>query len=1245
MPKDIGVPKYSGVPKDKKEIVSQDTFIESLLPTTKVTFDDIFQMDDMENSQNLTKISEKSNYTEVEITLPNKSKVAQLYTDIDWLALSDSDDAQPMKSVSPKIRHKEVKRKHSSLSKGALITGTENKVTASSDQELSSLNKVITNLPDKYKHVCDINISSPSNGSMISDNPKTLNSKSKIEEVYIYPKKPINTSELEPVIVSNAKPSKVDEQLNLQTSNNLLDLIAKTMGIIPELAKHKFEKSVVSLLTTARSPSDTSEINNSESVEDSKVIIMNSTLGADDFTSDITVIDEQPHLKNDIPERVGNDHVIRPSNFCNVSSFVTKPSDLVSKVNTSSQLFTFSNLVREPEDLTKHSSVDNLSNRTTHDKTVRTTVSENYNKDGRLLASPIRYSATNLDVKSNCIANRRRSPRPPNIVANDLTHLDVFNHGSKDDIVNALSDQESPTLVTNFDFEKYAEHLKEETFYTTEPLSPIRPVSLTPSYDQTLKDDFDVKSPPKCNYSSPGTTVITRNVDLLDLTSPQKDAQKSEVFLKPLAIDCSQNKEDESYICDISPPLEGPTQNISPVDLAKVATAKMTNELILKSQGFGQGLLQMSNNRPMHSPNIAFLPQKNAQLYVSPKLFNPVDQHERSQDNICRNRSQESFVSPKVQSPFEGNLGGVQFVDIHLNTYNQNPVSSPKSNFHDRRNSSGSTLNIDSWDKRQNAIVSPSFNQGKPPHTLDPKDLHVASPPFTQVKSKQNVERRDIVSPTYGQIRPKNVNERQINERQDASKQKPRHSVNILRSYNKPQERRQNLQQAKTNSNPSHQHSSLMSQAFNMPEKAQTVINSSSKSTGFLTCDTQQQDAILDMLDKSDKSPNHFVSGMLTSSSNETFQFQRIHPKFASHQRRQVQTPEKPIPTCSKSNMDNFPGFQQNEAMLLNSRMATEQSRLKTKSKFESVSKIPQQEITRTSSASKEQVPKKTNVPSEILQRVPPQQEALMLNSRISAEQLRHRSNLSNINRSRSFDQPSVKNDFAFHTVSENSVICSPTINPSCNYSNAPKGSVFDYKNSLKSVEQKQNQGLACTISSRIDYTSHINDNERFNIAQVQRQLSAPSNLGNKSRTLSTNIVPNPDYEDVSSPEEVEVYPTTPRAKEIPQKTLPPYRLENETLSLHSVDKGQSSPQVSIPHSYNFKSSLESQVQYREQRSLLESGNRMFPEQRAQRQQAAFYPNMPSRHVQKNREVFETPVQFSEFCPNADISDSILDNI
>jgi hypothetical protein len=1058
-------------------------------------------------------------------------------------------------------------------------------------------------------------------------------------------------------VVSNAKPSKVDEQMNLQTSNNLLDLIAKTMGIIPESAKQKFEKSVMSLLTTATSPSDTSEINNSSSVEDSKVIIMNTTLGAEDFTSDITVIDERPHLKNDLPERVGNDHVIRPSNFCNVSSFVTKPSDLVTKGNSSSsQLFTFSNLEPEPEDLTKNSSIDNLCNRPTHDKTVRTTVSENFNKDGHVLTSPIRYSAANLDIKSNFIANRRRSPRPPNIVANDLTHLDVFNNGSKDDIVNTLSDQESPTLVTNFDFEKYAEHLKEETFYTTEPLSPIRPVSLTPSCDQTLKDDFDVKSSPKCNYSNPGTTVITRNVDLSDLTSPQKEVQKSEVFLKPLAIDCSQNKEDESYICDISPPLEGPTQNMSPVDLAKVATAKMTNELILKSQGFGQGLLQMSNNRPMHSHNIAFLPQKNAQMYVSPKLFNPVNQHKTSQDNIVRNQSQESFVSPKVRSPFEGSLGGIQFVDIHLNTYNQNPVSSPKSNFHDRRNSSGAILNIDSWDKRQNVIVSPSFNQGKPPHTIDPKDLHVVSPPFTQVKPKQMVERRDIVSSTYSQIRPKNVNERQVNERQDASKQKQRHSVNILRSYSKPQERRQNLQQTKTNSNPSHQHSSLMSPAFNMPEKAQTVINNSSKSTGFLTCDTQQQDDtqqltcdtqqqddILDMLDKSHKSPNHFMSGMLTSSSNEKFQFQRIHPKFASHQRRQVQTPDKPITTCPKSNMDNFPGFQQNEAMLLNSRMATEQSHLKTKSKFESVSKIAQQERSISSNVSKE---KKTNVQSEILQPVPPQQEALMLNSRISAEQLRQRSNLSNINRSRSFDQPSVKNDFTFHTVSENSVICSPTINSSCNYSNAPKGSVFDYKNSLKSVEQKQNQGLACTVSSRMDYTSHINDNERFNISQVQRQLSAPSNLGNKSRTSSTNIVPNPDYEDVSSPEEVEVYPTTPRAKEIPQKTLPPYRLENETLSLHSVDKGQSSPQVSIPHSYNFKSSLEPQVQYREQRSLLESGNRMFPEQRAQRQQTTFYQNMPStRHVQKNREVFDTPVQFSEFCPNADISDSILDNI
>jgi hypothetical protein len=68
------------------------------------------------------------------------------------------------------------------------------------------------------------------------------------------------------------------------------------------------------------------------------------------------------------------------------------------------------------------------------------------------------------------------------------------------------------------------------------------------------------------------------------------------------------------------------------------------------------------------------------------------------------------------------------------------------------------------------------------------------------------------------------------------------------------------------------------------------VINNSSKSTGFLTCDTQQQDDtqqltcdtqqqddILDMLDKSHKSPNHFMSGMLTSSSNEKFQFQRIH--------------------------------------------------------------------------------------------------------------------------------------------------------------------------------------------------------------------------------------------------------------------------------------------------------------------------------------------------------------------------------
>jgi hypothetical protein len=66
------------------------------------------------------------------------------------------------------------------------------------------------------------------------------------------------------------------------------------------------------------------------------------------------------------------------------------------------------------------------------------------------------------------------------------------------------------------------------------------------------------------------------------------------------------------------------------------------------------------------------------------------------------------------------------------------------------------------------------------------------------------------------------------------------------------------------------------------------------------------------------------------------------------------QTPDKPITTCPKSNMDNFPGFQQNEAMLLNSSMATEQSHLKTKSKFESVSKIPQQERSITSNASKE---------------------------------------------------------------------------------------------------------------------------------------------------------------------------------------------------------------------------------------------------------------------------------------------------
>ncbi|XP_063398144.1 uncharacterized protein LOC134683046 isoform X2 [Mytilus trossulus] len=1382
-------------PVEKKSITPQEALFDSILPSPKVTFDDILKIGNAnlknQNYEKTEDISDRQSITEVEIVLPKGSKIAQLCTDIDWL---ESADLRPVKST-PIRQRDNVSRIESGISASSFSRKNFNydigqKVTTSSSEtDLLFMNKAIPNFCES-KHVCDIFVSSTPS-IVFSDSQKSVKDRSKPEEVYVYPNKPIMSTEIDSVSVKRAQPSKVDEELNKNSSNNLLELIAKTMGTIPEEAKQKFEKSVMSLLTSATSPMDTmagGATTKSKRSKEGQIIIMNNTADSDLFSSDITVIDDEPMTNDHIAKRICNDRVIRPSNFCTASKFENKlenkslrDSSSRNSVdfkqyqennfsNKTSNFCTASNFEIELEnrslrDSSSRNSIDfkqnqenNYSNKTVvHSwidemksetgipnddsseqflkffssanklddaktnsrsmtnfmdsnntfkpfsfsdtkstceqsqtpisqnskmttKPVPTLVSEN-SRNNLLLTPPMRYTVSNFNVKPDSLASRRRSPRPPNIVTNNQGQLNVLNNGNKDDI-HDISDTDSPTLVTNFDFEDYAEHLKEETFFTTDSLSPIRPVSIIPSSEQPLSDILFRKSPGPFNYSKKGNAaVITHNVAPLNLMqSPNnaKTVQKSDAFLKPLAIDCNQSiKENESYICDISPPLEGPT-HISPIDLAKVASAKMTNELILKSQGFGHhGLLQLSN-RSMPSPNIALLQQKSPQIYGSPKNFSPlgnVDQQKSIQDYppiIQRGNSQDSSILNNQHTHFDTSFSPVQFIDVHLNTYKPNSIPSSKAFSQNRQQPAAPSPDVERWDKRQNVIVSPSFNQN----------------------------------------RPKNVK-----NGQDLSKQKQRHNVNILRNNNKPHERRQSLP-AKTNYLNSNQQQSMPPE-YVVSEKSHNA-SMSTKSNNYVNSCTEPQDAILDMIDKSNKFQNHFVpkkndkiqpnsnnmdkiqdqfserrksvhdssvqnrmeklqdhfipskmnkiqehlmshksdkvqdrflnknkdevqdhlTSSPTSNVNPSFQYQRKHPKMAAHHRQsQMKNSDRSSVDSPKSSSKMEPYSRvhhvpQHEALSHSQRKYHDHSH--EKSKFQNTSRIPHQEMSTHSLHQKEQTVSKGRI--DKFQPVLQQSEPLSLSTRVRTEQAHHQSSLSNMHRSQSFDQPHVKSHLSYqHTppCSEKSAVCSPIPSSSASYVASSKGSVFDFQNSIHSVRQISNQGLLSSSNQGLEFTGLMN-RDRFSNSQVHRQMSAPCNLTNKPK-VSSNVVPNTDYEDVSSPEEVEVYPTTPQKKEIPQKLLPPYQLENETISIHSSDKGQSS-RVNIPEHFDFKSSLNPRVQYVGQRNV-DSGNRVFQEQR--RMPPNFY--LPPRLVHKPSDMFDPSVQF-EF-GTGDISDSILDNI
>ncbi|XP_076115626.1 uncharacterized protein LOC143083253 [Mytilus galloprovincialis] len=1390
------------VPVEKKGITPQEALFDSILPSPKVTFDDILEIGNAHlkkhNYEKAEDISDRQSITEVEIVLPKGSKIAQLCTDIDWL---ESADLRPVKSA-PIQQKVNVNKIESSISASTFSRKDFNydigqKVTTSSSEtDLSFMNKAIPNFCES-KHVCDIFVSSTPS-IVFSDSQKSIKDRSKPEEVYVYPNKPIMSTEIDSVSVRRAQPSKVDEELNKNSSNNLLELIAKTMGTIPEEAKQKFEKSVMSLLTSATSPMDTMAggvSTKSKRSKEGQIIIMNNTTDSDLFSSDITVIDDEPTNNDHIAKRICNDRVIRPSNFCTASKFENKSQNKSARdfssrnfidlkrsqendfSNKTSNFCTASKLQMEEEntslrDSSSQNSVDfkrsqdnDFSNKSVEHswihvdemnnksetcipiddsseqffqfcssanklddvkretssrsminfmdsnntykpftgfndtksicnqswtpisqnskmttKQVPTLVSEN-SRTNLLLTPPIHNIGSNFNVKSDSLASRRRSPRPPNIITNNQVQLNTLNNGNKDDI-HDISDTDSPTLVTNFDFEDYAEHLKEETFFTTDSLSPIPPVSIIPSSEQPLSDILFRKSPGPFNYSKKGNAaVITHNVAPLNLIqSPNnpKTVQKSEAFLKPLAIDCNQSKEDESYICDISPPLEGPT-HISPIDLAKVASAKMTNELILKSQGFGHhGLLQLSN-RSMPSPNIALLQQKSPQIYGSPKNFSPlgnVDQQKSIQDYppiIQRGNSQDNSILNNHHSHFDTSFSPVQLIDVHLNTYKPNSIPSSKVFSQNRQQPTAPSPDVERWDKRQNVIVSPSFNQNRP----------------------KNVENG-----------------------QDLSKQKQRHNVNILRNNNKPHERRQSLP-AKTNYLNSNQQQS-MAPEYVVSEKSRNT-SMSTKSDNYINSCTEPQDAILDMIDKSNKFQNHFVpkkndkiqpnsnamdkiqdqfagsrknvqdssvqnrmeklqdhfipskmnkiqehlmsrksdkvqdrfltqnkdqvQDHLTSSPSSNvspgFQYQRKHQKMAAHHRQthmknsDSSSGESPKSSSKVDPYSRVHHVPQHEALSHSQRKYHDHSH--GKSKFQNTSRIPHQEMSTQSLHQKEQTVSKGRI--DKFQPVLQQSEALSLSTRLCTEQAHHQSSLSNMHRSQSFDQPHVKSHLSFQHAppcSEQSAVCSPIPSSSASYVASSKGSVFDFQNSIHSVRQISNQGLLSNSNQGLEFTGLMN-RDRFSNSQVHRQMSAPCNLTNKPK-VSSNVVPNTDYEDVSSPEEVEVYPTTPQKKEIPQKLLPPYQLENETISIHSSDKGQSS-RVNIPEHFDFKSSLNPRVQYVGQRNVVDSGNRVFQEQR--RMPPNFY--LPPRLVHKPSDMFDPSVQF-EF-GTGDISDSILDNI
>ncbi|CAG2209024.1 unnamed protein product [Mytilus edulis] len=468
---------------------------------------------------------------------------------------------------------------------------------------------------------------------------------------------------------------------------------------------------------------------------------------------------------------------------------------------------------------------------------------------------------------------------------------------------------------------------------------------------------------------------------------------------------------------------------------------------------------------------------------------------------------------------------------------------------------------------------------------------------------------------------------------------------------------------------------------FVVSEKSRNA-SMSTKSNNYINSCTEPQDAILDMIDKSNKFQNHFmpkkndkiqpnsnsmdkiqdqfagsrknvqdssvqnrmeklqdhfipskmnkiqehlmsrksdkvqdryltknkdqVQDHLTSSpsSSPSFQYQRKHPKMAAHHRQSHmknsdsssgESPKSSSKVDPYSRVHNVP---QHEALSHSQRKYHDHSH--GKSKFQNTSRIPHQEMSTQSLHQKEQTVSKGRI--DKFQPVLQQSEPLSLSTRLRTEQAHNKSSLSNMHRSQSFDQPHVKSHLSFQHAppcSEKSAVCSPIPSSSASYVASSKGSVFDFQNSIHSVRQISNQGLLSSSNQGLEFT---------------------------------------DYEDVSSPEEVEVYPTTPQKKEIPQKLLPPYQLENETISIHSSDKGQSS-RVNIPEHFDFKSSLNPRVQYVGQRNVVDSGNRVFQEQR--RMPPNFY--LPPRLVHKPSDMFDPSVQF-EF-GTGDISDSILDNI